>query len=380
MLHEFLTANRVELIARCKAKVADRASAGISSEKLEFGISIFLDQLIKTLEVEQTNAPLKSRSVSGPAGGGNLAHSEVGETAGQHGRELLRNGYTIDQVVHDYGDLCQAITDLAFENNFELRIEEFRTLNRSLDNGIAEAVTEFAYLRDFATARKAEFALNERLGEFAHEMRNMLNSAMMAVAAIRAGAVGPGGATAMVLDRSLVGLKNLVDRSLSEVRVTAGMPITHELFSLSDFVAEVRMSAQLAADLKGCSLTITFVEPLLAVYGDRDLILGAVGNVLQNAFKFTEKNSEVTMTCYGAADRIIIEVGDHCGGLPEGDAEKMFLPFTQAGEDRSGLGLGLSISRRSIEANNGTLRVRNRPGSGCVFTIDLPRHAMPLAP
>jgi signal transduction histidine kinase len=72
----------------------------------------------------------------------------------------------------------------------------------------------------------------------------------------------------------------------------------------------------------------------------------------------------------------MIEIGDHCGGLPAGDAERMFLPFTQTSEDRTGLGLGLSISRKSVEANNGTLSVRNLPGAGCVFTIDLPRHAL----
>jgi signal transduction histidine kinase len=54
----------------------------------------------------------------------------------------------------------------------------------------------------------------------------------------------------------------------------------------------------------------------------------------------------------------------------------MFLPFTQGDKDRTGLGLGLSISRRSIEANHGTLSVRDVPNEGCVFTIDLPRHSL----
>ena len=83
------------------------------------------------------------------------------------------------------------------------------------------------------------------------------------------------------------------------------------------------------------------------------------------------------MSAYAAADRILIDVEDSCGGLPPGDFEEMFMPFTQGGSDRSGLGLGLSICRRSVEANNGLLRVRDVPGSGCNFTIDLPRHALP---
>ena len=64
-------------------------------------------------------------------------------------------------------------------------------------------------------------------------------------------------------------------------------------------------------------------------------------------------------------------------GLPPGSAEKMFTPFTQHGEDRSGLGLGLFIARRSVEADAGTLSVRDMPGTGCVFTISLPRYPWP---
>jgi hypothetical protein len=86
----------------------------------------------------------------------------------------------------------------------------------------------------------------------------------------------------------------------------------------------------------------------------------------------------VFLNAYAAADRILIDVEDNCGGLPPGEAQSLFLPFTQGHADRGGgLGLGLSISRRSVEANGGVLRVRDVPGSGCVFTIDLPRQFLP---
>ncbi|HUR96866.1 MAG TPA: HAMP domain-containing sensor histidine kinase [Pyrinomonadaceae bacterium] len=353
----------------------ERLAPSAPVDESDHGISRFLDQLIRTLEVEQTSRPLDSQKISGPPGGGNLAPSEVSGTAARHGKELLQHGFTIDQVVHDYGDLCQAITDLAVEKQFQIDIDEYRTLNRCLDNAMAEAVTEFSYQRDSVAARQGELALEERLGAFAHEMRNALTTAVMAFAVIKAGGVGTTGATASVLDRGLLAMKNLIDRSLSEVRVAANLPIQSRLFSLADFVAEVKFSAQLEADLRGCTFAVKGVDRELAVDADRDLLLSAVGNLLQNAFKFTKKDSEVTLTCYGAANRVMIEVGDHCGGLRSGDAEKMFLPFTQVGEDKTGLGLGLSISRKSVEANNGMLSVRNLPGTGCVFTIDLPRYA-----
>jgi C4-dicarboxylate-specific signal transduction histidine kinase len=76
----------------------------------------------------------------------------------------------------------------------------------------------------------------------------------------------------------------------------------------------------------------------------------------------------------------LIEVEDHCGGLPMDGMEKMFLPFTQRSADKSGMGLGLSICQRSVEANHGVLSVRDVPGSGCIFTIDLPRHVLQAPP
>lgn len=376
MMHKFLIANRAELIARCRAKVAKRAPLGMREEELQHGVTIFLDQLIKTLAVERAADSIRSRKVSGRAGGGKPALSEISESAALHGKELQQHGFTVEEVVHDYGDLCQAITELASERGAAIGIDEFRTLNRCLDNAIATAVTEFGYQHDFVMAGLQADALNERLGFLAHELRNLLCTATLALSIIKEGNVGLTGATGGVLDRALIGLGNLIDRSLADVRATAEMKVQHRLFSLAEFIAEIKLSATLEAQVKGCVLTVSHVDPSLAVDADRDLLLSATGNLLQNAFKFSHAHSEVTLNAYSSADRILIDVEDHCGGLPASAAERMFSSFTQMGADTSGLGLGLSISRRSIEANHGTLSVRDVPGTGCVFTIDLPRHSL----
>ena len=182
MLYEFLTVNRAALVARCRTKVAARPTPKATVAELEHGIPLFLDQLIKTLRVEQTSEPMRSRKVSGPSGG-NPVLSEIGAAAARHGRELLQHGFTVDQVVHDYGDLCQAITDLAFEQGVAIQVDEFRTLNRCLDNAIADAVTEFAYQRDTLLAERDAQALNVRLGSLAHELRNLIHTATLAVTA-----------------------------------------------------------------------------------------------------------------------------------------------------------------------------------------------------
>jgi signal transduction histidine kinase len=376
VLHEFLTSNRGDLIERCRLKVARRSAPRVTDAELTHGIPLFLDQLIKTLQVEQTTDPMLSRKVSGPAGGGAVS-SEMGTAAALHGRELLQLGFTVDQVVHDYGDLCQAITDLAFEVNARIEIDEFRTLNRCLDNGIADAVTEYSYQRSSVVANDGVQALSERLGSLAHELRNLIHTATLAFAAIKAGSVGVTGPTGAVLERSLIGLRSLVDRSVADVRAAAGLPPRHELISLAEFIDQIGTSASLEAHARECKFTVSVVDERLAVDVDRDMLLSALGNLLQNAFKFTAHGTEVSVHAYAVADRILIDVEDHCGGLPPGSAEQIFRPFEQSGKDRSGLGLGLAICRRSIEANNGFVRVRDVPGSGCVFTIDLPRRVLP---
>ncbi|MDG6348101.1 HAMP domain-containing sensor histidine kinase [Luteimonas sp. 8-5] len=377
MLHRFLTDHRSELIARCRAKVALRALPGPLAIELDHGITVFLDQLIKTLQVEEGVEPLRSREVSGPSGGGQPVLSEMGKSAAAHGRELLENGFTVEELVHDYGDLCQSITGLALEQDSPFTMEEFRTLNRCLDNAIANAITEYTYQRDFVVADRQAIAFKEHLGYFAHELRNHLSTATLALMVMKTGNVGVNSATGAVLDRSLVNLRNLIDRSLSEVRMNAGVDVRQKVFSLASFIGELKSAADLEASVKGCTLRVAEVDPELAVDADRDLLFSAVGNLLQNAFKYTRPGTEVRLQAYAAADRILVEVKDECGGLPGGDVEALFMPFVQADEDRSGLGLGLAIARRSVEANGGHLRARDLPGRGCVFTIDLPRLSMP---
>ncbi|MES2972729.1 MAG: HAMP domain-containing sensor histidine kinase [Pseudomonadota bacterium] len=376
MLHEFLASHRLALIDRCKTKVANRAAAGSADADLRFGIPLFLDQLIKTLRTEQQGQARHSLEISG-TDDGTASPSEIGASAARHGLELLRNGFTVDEVVHNYGDLCQAITGLAVEMDAPISTDEFRTLNRCLDNGIADAVTEYSRQREIIIKDSGEQALNERLGVLAHELRNHISTAVLAASAMRSGNVALTGATSAVLDRSLVGLRNLVDRTLADVRVSAGMETRQKLFSVADFIAEVRVTAALEARTRGSEFSTFIVDRKLSVHGDREMLMSALGNLLQNAFKFTCPGTAVSLNAFAQGELVLIEVQDHCGGLPPDAVKDMFIPFVQLGTDRTGMGLGLSICKRIVEANDGQLRVRDLPGSGCVFTIELPRHAAP---
>ena len=380
MLHEFLSVHRGDLIARCMAKVLLRPARTrfANSPPLVHGIPEFLDQLIETLRIEQTMTPMESRRVSGPAGGAHRVYSNLSEAATLHGRELWLNAFSVDQVVHDYGDLCQAIMELAYERKAAITIEEFRTLNRCLDNAIADAVTEFCYERDTVSA-KVESAAHERRAVFAHELRDNLHAASLALHAIKAGAVGLNGATGAALERSLARMATLIERSIMDARAAAALPPRNELLPLATLIADVVAIASLEAEARGCLLVVSQVDASLSVEADRDLLLSAVANLLNNAFKYTCHATEVRLDAYASAENVLIEVSDNCGGLPAGSERTMFLPFTQGSGDRSGLGLGLAISRRNVEAQRGTLGVRDVPGIGCIFTITLPRHLTSIA-
>lgn len=376
MLHELLTVHRDELIERCKFKATLRAAPANTHEAARpNGIPLMLDQLIDMLRAEAATANCRNILVFGRSGAGKARPPGTDDPASQHGRELLRSGFPVEEVVYGYGDLCQAVTDLAVEHNATIQAHEFRTLNHCLDKAIADAMISYSVRPHVPSADDTVQRLYERLGFFVHEMRNHLQTATAALAASRAENTFSAGAAA-VIDRSMSKMSNLVRRSLADTRAMAEQPARRQLIALADFIEEIRLSASLEAHTRNCVFVVEPVDTSLGICVDEELLFSAVGNLLQNAFKFTRRGTQVTLKAFAAGDRVLIEVVDNCGGLPAGDAEEMFRPFTQNGRDRSGAGLGLSISRRNVDANGGILSFRNTPGTGCAFTIDLPRQAL----
>jgi signal transduction histidine kinase len=356
MLHEFVTENREGIIQRCRVKVAARSVPPPTPAELTYGIPRFLDQL-----VEMLRDPLGSTS-------------EMDLSAAHHGRQLRLQGFTVSQVVHDYGDVCQSITDLAMEKDAPISVDDFRTLNRCLDDAIASAVTEYARERNRGMRAVAAAQEDQRFGFLAHEVRNLVHTASMAFEILRTGNVGAGGSTGAVLKRSLSGLTDLIDRSVAEVRLRHNTQDRID-FAVADLIDELSPSAAMEATARGLQLTVHTGAPGLTMHADRQIVSAVVVNLLQNAFKFTRPHSAVTLTVSADVDRVQISVADECGGLPTGDMADLFRPFEQRSADRTGLGLGLAFSRWGAEVNDGRISARNLPDHGCVFMIELPRVA-----
>jgi signal transduction histidine kinase len=165
----------------------------------------------------------------------------------------------------------------------------------------------------------------------------------------------------------------LISAAISEITDKTSSDSKHEVILVAELVAQAAKAAGLFAQDARCAFTIAPVDPEIEIEVDRERILGAIANLLQNAFKFTAAGSEVALSATVFGSFVRIDIRDHCGGLPQDSIERLFSPFTQRSSDKSGLGLGLSIARHNIELDGGTLSVRNLPGSGCVFTVSLPR-------
>jgi signal transduction histidine kinase len=365
MLHDFILAHREQIIERTQQRPRASPASVVTQVAWEHGIPLFLSQLVDAL-VSASSLKLHVADAGDAARAD--ADRRISDSAALHGGDLLSHGFTIGQVVHGYGEVCQVVTEMLGEEGSVISPEDFHVFNRCLDDAIAGAVTAFSHQREEALGDEA----TERLGVFAHELRNLLTTATLSFDVIKSGTVGVGGSTGAVHARSLARLRALVERSLTEVRLRAGSPV-FESISVAAFMKEVEATALMHAGGSGRHLTVTNVEPGVWVEADQQFLMSAVTNLVQNALKFTRRDGTISIVAEALPDKVLISVADECGGLPPGAVDNLFRPFKRRDLSHPGLGLGLSIVRAAARANRGDVRVTDVPGTGCVFTIELPR-------
>lgn len=189
-------------------------------------------------------------------------------------------GSPVSQVLPDYGDVCQAVSELAAEMNAPISTDDFRTLNQRLDDAIAGAVTESGRARNQSTLDGETARGSERGGCLAHELRNLYNTAIVAFEVLKKGNVGVACGTGTVLHRSLLGLRALMGRSFAEVRLTQGIQ-NREQFQVSAFIEEVASDATLGCSPRGIRLAVMPVEDGVAIEIDRPVLAALTGNLLR---------------------------------------------------------------------------------------------------
>jgi signal transduction histidine kinase len=348
-LADLVAGTRDALLAEFATRARKMSDArGVSRIELIDSIPQFLDDLVVALAAGRSQASGESSSAD-------------------HAVERLQLGFNVDAVVHEYFLIAQCILDAAARADVTPSFTELNVLLDAIGNGAASAAAEYTRRREADLVRREA----THAGFLAHEMRNCLSSARLAFDLLRGRQYrDSSGELTGVVDQSLRRAGQQLDDALLGQRLRGGVvsPSSVGLRALcEEIVAEERVHMQEK------EVRVTMRIPVdLTLHVDHRLLRSALTNLVRNAVKFTRTGSAVQVRGEAVAGEALIEVEDECGGLAPSAIERMFAPFTQTNDDRSGFGLGLPIARAAVEAQGGSLTVRSIPAKGCVFRLTLP--------
>jgi signal transduction histidine kinase len=210
----------------------------------------------------------------------------------------------------------------------------------------------------------------------AHDLRNPLAAmkAAVEVLASQSRAAGPHRQMTSMLSRQIDILVRMISDLLDSARVEAGH------FSITPSLCDARDLAAQVVDLYGRTsalheLQLQVPDTPLPLRCDALRIGQVLNNVVSNAIKYSPRGGRVTVSARCRDDRVVIDVADQGPGIPPEDRELVFEPFKRspgAEADIPGVGLGLSVARRIVEAHGGTIELHSTLGRGALFSIALP--------
>lgn len=354
-----------ELLEACSQRIVERWRIRVDAAMRDHGLSTaeLVDHIPAFLAALTTAALALPEDA--PAIAASWHETVTGWPSPDHGRQRLREGFDVDEVVREYGILGDVVLATCAELGYAPSIAEVRLLQASLVQGAGEALAAYVRRRDGELQELA----SRHLAFIAHEVRGPLGAAWIAADLLAGGAMDEQRHALGILRRSLERLQRQIDAVLAVEAPT--LVVERAPVSVAAVLHDVREDLLPEAGLKGIDIVCDAAD-VIEVTGEARLLSSAIGNVVRNAIKFSEPGSAVRIHARDQAGEVRIDVEDRCGGLPRG-YESMFQPWVRMSENTGGLGLGLAIARQAIEAHGGWIEVRNRPGVGCVLQIGLPR-------
>jgi signal transduction histidine kinase len=329
---------------------ATSASPALPREEVIDSLREFLDELTARLSVPQCG------DVGAP----------TSPSAWSHGGQRFSLGYDVGALIREYGTLHDLLYDVIEGAHIAVAPAELRQLSRFLVDGIAASAARYAHDRDEELQKQAA----EHLAFLAHELRNPLGSMSMAFDRLQQGVLPSDNRSSGVLARGLRKLDGLINDALVQTKLRQGVQARPARVALLELVEELIEESSAEASEKGIRVVLDVRAEVASA--DPKLLYSALSNLVRNAVKFTCQGGTVQIRVRSAERRVIFEVEDQCGGLPEGTVHKLFDPYVQVGADRSGFGLGLAIAKQAVDAHAGSLRVHDLPGRGCVFVLEIP--------
>jgi two-component system sensor histidine kinase CpxA len=271
-------------------------------------------------------------------------------------------------------------------------IDQLRLATRNLGNEQLQTRVDESVLtrRDELADLGRDFDLTAQrilLADVSHALRSPLARLNVALGLARQRG---GQSTSEHLDRielETERLNRLIGQLLTMARVDSGVDLERPtLFDLGSVVEEVSSDADYEARHRQSAVRFEQRKPCM-VQGARELLRGAVENVVRNAIRHTAEKTdvEISMDCRDAADGpwAVIEVRDHGPGVPGDVVGSLFTPFHRAVNggppSPNGTGLGLAITRRTFEVHGGRATAANAPGGGFIVTLELPLPSQPGA-
>jgi signal transduction histidine kinase len=352
-LSSLIAERRVEILERWAERIRwEHADKDLSRGELWDHLPLFFDEVVAALRADEVAEKATSNGAS---------------AAAAHGTQRLRVGFDLPEVIREYEILSECILEEVEAVGGNVSIGQLRRVLRLVNAGRTEAVVAYGQRRDGEMTRTH----SQHVAFVAHELRTPVMTALMALSQLRQH-VRPEDQWAVgMLNRSLTGLRELIDKVLTAERLAGGVPLAREPLDLHALLDQVVTENRLTAEQRKIELTVS-APVTLPFNGDPRLLRSAIDNVLGNAIKFTHEDSTVAIRAVRHEKEVVIEIEDSCGGLPEGNASELFKPFVQRDENRSGFGLGLAIVKQAIEAHGGRVSVRNLAEKGCVFVLELP--------
>jgi two-component system, NtrC family, sensor histidine kinase KinB len=241
-------------------------------------------------------------------------------------------------------------------------------------------------LEDITHLREIDRLKSEFIAGASHELRTPLTSLQMGVHLLLEPSTGQLSARQQELlticrDDTLR-LDRLVKDLLDLSRIESGKaPLRLEPVAASDLVESAVNPVRRLADAKGLTLRASVPSDLPEISADRSQVERVLTNLLANAIRATDRGGEIEVTAAGRRGHVAIAVRDTGRGIPHDYLARVFEPFVQVPHaPAGGAGLGLSISRRIVEAHGGQITVRSEPGQGSTFTFTLPTAVQPRDP
>ncbi|QSQ25422.1 HAMP domain-containing histidine kinase [Pyxidicoccus parkwayensis] len=313
--------------------------------------------------------PLQLRVIGGALLKENSSRESPRELWRQHGRlapeQRVLDEVLIEEVVREYGFVIEEVRIWLGGRGEQVSVQDYSFFSLAIFELTAESVRRYAKFRAEQVARER----SEYVASIAHQLRTPVSTLNLSLQQLERGHGTPDARTLERLRRTVARLGRLVDGILRLERFKPEeLPIHPESLAPAQIIDQIVADYEHDASSKGLRLDVS-ANRSARMQVDRDLLVDALGNLIQNAIKYTAKGF-VRVTLEEQEDAVVFKVEDSGPGISSDRQRELFRPVYPG--QPGGVGLGLSIAFRAAVAQGGALELESEPGRGSTFLLRLP--------